>query len=119
MISKLVKIIILNIVILLSFQLTFADTPIYPKKKPSLSKETLKKKKISNLIIPKIKPDLVKKEKIKMKDYVEQLMSIIEFLNIEKIPSIGPPIKGILVKKSPKPFILSESFVMLVSDNQN
>ena len=67
MTSKLVKIIILNIVILLSFQLTFADTPIYPKKKPSLTKETLKKKKISNLIIPKIKPDLVKKEKIKKK----------------------------------------------------
>ena len=30
-----------------------------------------------------------KKEKIKMKDYVEQLMSIIEFLNIEKINLVG------------------------------
>ena len=29
------------------------------------------------------------KEKIKMKDYVEQLMSIIEFLNIEKINLVG------------------------------
>ena len=55
MIIKLIKLIALNIVILLIFQLSFADNLLIPKKKPSISDETLKKKISKNLILPKKK----------------------------------------------------------------
>ena len=44
MITKYIKLIAINIVIFFSFQSTFADALIYPKKKPILSSETLEKK---------------------------------------------------------------------------
>ena len=74
MIIKLIKLIALNIVILLIFQLSFADNLLIPKKKPSISDETLKKKISKNLILPKKKPNpnlQTDKQKIKKKDDVK------------------------------------------------
>ena len=67
MTTKLNNIIGLNIVILLSFQLSFADTVIFPKKKPNITVEKLEKKISKNLIIPKKKPELIKKKKYRKK----------------------------------------------------
>ena len=55
MTTKLNNIIGLNIVILLSFQLSFADTVIFPKKKPNITAEKLEKKISKNIIITKKK----------------------------------------------------------------
>ena len=74
MIIKLIKLIALNIVILLIFQLSFADNLLIPKKKPSISDEILKKKISKNLILPKKKPDLnqqTDKQEIKKKDDIK------------------------------------------------
>ena len=67
--NKLFNFMALNIVILLNFQITFADTSIYPKKKPILIdkekiEKIIKKKKIAKkkLIIPKNKPLIVRKQ---------------------------------------------------------
>ena len=74
MIIKLIKLIALNKVILLIFQLSFADNLLIPKKKPSISDETLKKKISKNLILPKKKPNpnlQTDKQEIKKKDDVK------------------------------------------------
>ena len=44
MIIKLIKLIAFNLVILLIFQLSFADNFLIPKKKPSISDDKLNKK---------------------------------------------------------------------------
>ena len=62
--KKLKYLIGLNIVILLSFQLTYAESLIYPKKKPTLTDEKLEEKISKNIIIPKAKPSLIEKKKM-------------------------------------------------------
>ena len=64
MITKYTKLIALNIVIFFIFQYTFADTVIFPKKKPFLSSEALEKKISKNTLIPLKKPSLIKKKEI-------------------------------------------------------
>ena len=58
---KSIKLIVLNIVILLIFQLSFADNLILPKKKPLISNKVLKESKIKNILVPKKKPGKSKK----------------------------------------------------------
>ena len=53
---KSIKLIVLNIVILLIFQLSFADNLILPKKKPLISNKLLNESKIKNILVPKKKP---------------------------------------------------------------
>ena len=89
--KKLIKFIALNILILINFQLSFADNLILPKKKPDLSKEILEKKISKNLIFPKKKPTLDKEEK-----NVETSKS-----EIKKITKID----GIIIPKN-KPLIV-------------
>jgi len=89
--KKLIKFIALNILILINFQLSFADNLILPKKKPDLSKEILEKKISKNLIFPKKKPTLDKEEK-----NVETSKS-----QIKKITKID----GIIIPKN-KPLIV-------------
>ncbi len=67
MTSKLTKLTTINIVILFTFQLSFADNLIYPKKKPILSNEILEKKITSTVTIPKKKPKKVDKKIIEKK----------------------------------------------------
>ncbi len=62
MTKKLKYLIGLNIVILLSFQLTYSENLIYPKKKPTLSDEKLEEKISKNIILPKVKPSLIEKK---------------------------------------------------------
>ena len=78
MIIKLIKLIALNIVILLIFQLSFADNLILPKKKPLISKQELNESKIKNILIPKNKPNKLKKivNKIKKKEEKEKVSKI-------------------------------------------
>ncbi len=64
MITKYIKLITINIVIFFSFQSTFADTLIYPKKKPILSPEILEKKILKNILIPPKKPFQIEKKEI-------------------------------------------------------
>ena len=52
MIIKYIKLIVINIVFFISFQSTFADILIYPKKKPVLSTDVLEKKISKNILIP-------------------------------------------------------------------
>ena len=87
--NKLFNFIALNIVILLNFQITFADTSIYPKKKPILSEEILEKK-ISKNLLPKKKPILIDKEKIE---------KIIKKKKIAKKKLIIPKNKPLIVRK--------------------
>ena len=87
--NKLFNFIALNIVILLNFQITFADTSIYPKKKPILSEEILEKK-ISKNLLPKKKPILIDKEKIE---------KIIKEKKIVKKKLIIPKNKPLIVRK--------------------
>ncbi len=94
MISKIIKIIALNIVILLTFQLSFADNFIYPKKKPSLTLENLEKKISKNIIIPKKKPAIVKKQKKKV---IEKTKIIKKISKIDGI--IIPKNKPLIVRK--------------------
>ena len=47
---KSIKLLVLNIVILLIFQLSFADNLILPKKKPLISNKVLKESKIKNIL---------------------------------------------------------------------
>tara|TARA_Y100000590_G_scaffold94374_1_gene106897 strand:- start:36 stop:2258 length:2223 start_codon:yes stop_codon:yes gene_type:complete len=89
--KKLIKFIALNILILINFQLSFADNLILPKKKPDLSKEILEKKISKNLIFPKKKPTLDKE-----KENVETSKS-----EIKKITKID----GIIIPKN-KPLIV-------------
>ena len=58
---KSIKLIVLNIVILLIFQLSFADNLILPKKKPLNSNKLLNESKIKNILVPKKKPGKLKK----------------------------------------------------------
>ena len=58
---KSIKLIVLNIVILLIFQLSFADNLILPKKKPLISNKLLNESKIKNILVPKKKPGKLKK----------------------------------------------------------
>jgi len=62
MLSKTKKILILNLVILTIFHVCLADTLIIPKEKPNLSKELIKKKISKGILIPPIKPTLIKKD---------------------------------------------------------
>ena len=87
--NKLFNFIALNIVILLNFQITFADTSIYPKKKPILSEEILEKK-ISKNLLPQKKPILIDKEKIE---------KIIKKKKIAKKKLIIPKNKPLIVRK--------------------
>ncbi len=87
--NKLFNFITLNIVILLNFQITFADTSIYPKKKPILSEEILEKK-ISKNLLPQKKPILIDKEKIE---------KIIKKKKIAKKKLIIPKNKPLIVRK--------------------
>ena len=64
MITKYIKLIAINMVIFFSFQSTFAEAIIYPKKKPILSSETLEKKILKNILIPPKKPFQIKKKKL-------------------------------------------------------
>ena len=64
MITKYIKLIAINIVIFFSFQSTFADTLIYPKKKPILSSDKLKKKILKNILLPPKKPFQIEKKEI-------------------------------------------------------
>ena len=75
---KLIKHIVLNIVFLLIFQLSFADNLILPKKKPLISKQELNESKIKNILIPKNKPNKLKKivNKIKKKEEKEKVSKI-------------------------------------------
>tara|TARA_Y100000816_G_scaffold287365_1_gene269966 strand:- start:34 stop:2256 length:2223 start_codon:yes stop_codon:yes gene_type:complete len=59
---KIIKLILFNIVILLSFQLSFADSLIFPKKKPLITNESLNKSNTKNVLLPKVKPTLKSKE---------------------------------------------------------
>ena len=58
---KIIKLLVLNIVILLGFQLSFASNLILPKKKPQITKEVLDKSYIKNVLIPKKKPNQTRK----------------------------------------------------------
>ena len=82
---KLIKHIVLNIVFLLIFQLSFADNLILPKKKPLISKQELNESKIKNILIPKNKPSKSKKivNKIKKEEEKEKV-SIINGIIIPK-----------------------------------
>ena len=61
MTTKYIKSITLNIVIFFIFQSTFADSLIYPKKKPILTYEVLEEKISKNILIPKKKPSKIQK----------------------------------------------------------
>ncbi len=87
--NKLINLLALNIVILLIFQITFADISVYPKKKPVLSEEILEKK-ISKNLLPKKKPILIDKEKIE---------KIIKEKKIVKKKLIIPKNKPLIVRK--------------------
>jgi len=91
MTTKLNNIIGLNIVILLSFQLSFADTVIFPKKKPNITAEKLEKKISKNIIIPKKKPELIKKKNIEKKKVIKKIS---KFNGV-----ILPKSKPLIVKK--------------------
>ena len=92
MITKYIKLIAINIVIFFSFQSTFADTLIYPKKKPILSPEILEKKILKNILIPPKKPfQIEKKEIAKIKKNTKK----------EKITKID----GIIIPKN-KPLVV-------------
>ena len=75
---KSIKLIVLNIVFLLIFQLSFADNLILPKKKPLISKQELNESKIKNILIPKNKPSKSKKivNKIKKEEEKEKVSKI-------------------------------------------
>ena len=83
MITKYIKLIAINIVIFFSFQSTFADELIYPKKKPILSSETLQNKILKSILIPPKKPfqienkEIVKVEKITKKEKIVKINGII------------------------------------------
>ena len=83
MITKYIKLIAINIVIFFSFQSTFADALIYPKKKPILSSETLEKIILKSILIPPKKPlqienkEIVKVEKITKKEKIAKIDGII------------------------------------------
>ena len=87
---KSIKLIVLNIVILLIFQLSFADNLILPKKKPLISNKVLKESKIKNILVPKKKPDKSKK--------------IVEKTNEEEKKKVSK-INGIIIPKN-KPLIV-------------
>ena len=91
MTTKLNNIIGLNIVILLSFQLSFADTVIFPKKKPKITPEKLEKKISKNIIKPKKKPELIKKKNIEKKKVIKKIS---KFNGV-----ILPKSKPLIVKK--------------------
>ena len=82
---KSIKLIVLNIVFLLIFQLSFADNLILPKKKPLISKQELNESKIKNILIPKNKPSKSKKivNKIKKEEEKEKV-SIVNGIIIPK-----------------------------------
>jgi soluble lytic murein transglycosylase len=92
MITKYIKLIAINIVIFFSFQSTFADTLIYPKKKPILSSDKLKKKILKNILLPPKKPFQIEKK---------------EIVNIEKITKKEKfaKVDGIIVPKN-KPLVV-------------
>ena len=87
---KSIKLLVLNIVILLIFQLSFADNLILPKKKPLISNKVLKESKIKNILVPKKKPDKSKK--------------IVEKTNEEEKKKVSK-INGIIIPKN-KPLIV-------------
>ena len=87
---KSIKLIVLNIVILLIFQLSFADNLILPKKKPLISNKVLKESKIKNILVPKKKPGKLKK--------------IVEKTNEEEKKKVSK-INGIIIPKN-KPLIV-------------
>jgi len=66
MTKKLKYIIGINIVILLCFRLSYAEIPILPMKKPTLSDAKLEEKISKNFIIPKTKPSLIEKKENKL-----------------------------------------------------
>jgi len=91
--KKLKYLIGLNIVILLSFQLTYAESLIYPKKKPTLTDEKLEEKISKNIIIPKAKPSLIKKKE-------NELIQTSKIENKSKIDGIIiPKNKPLIVRK--------------------
>ncbi len=90
--NKLLNLLVLNIVFLLIFQLSFVNASIYPKKKPVLSKEILEKK-LSKNLLPKKKPTLIGKEKI------EEIEEIIKEKKIVKKKLIIPKNKPLIVRK--------------------
>ena len=73
MTKKLKYLIGLNIVILLSFQLTYSEILIYPKKKPILSSETLEKKILENVLIPPKKTFQIEKNNI-LGDFLREII---------------------------------------------
>ena len=87
---KSIKLIVLNIVILLIFQLSFADNLILPKKKPLISNKLLNESKIKNILVPKKKPGKLKK--------------IVEKTNEEEKKKVSK-INGIIIPKN-KPLIV-------------
>ena len=87
---KSIKLIVLNIVILLIFQLSFADNLILPKKKPLISNKLLNESKIKNILVPKKKPGKSKK--------------IVEKTNEEEKKKVSK-INGIIIPKN-KPLIV-------------
>ena len=87
---KSIKLLVLNIVILLIFQLSFADNLILPKKKPLISNKVLKESKIKNILVPKKKPGKSKK--------------IVEKTNEEEKKKVSK-INGIIIPKN-KPLIV-------------
>ena len=87
---KSIKLIVLNIVILLIFQLSFADNLILPKKKPLISDKLLNESKIKNILVPKKKPGKLKK--------------IVEKTNEEQKKKVSK-INGIIIPKN-KPLIV-------------
>ena len=87
---KSIKLIVLNIVILLIFQLSFADNLILPKKKPLISNKLLNESKIKNILVPKKKPGKLKK--------------IVEKTNEEQKKKVSK-INGIIIPKN-KPLIV-------------
>ncbi len=87
---KSIKLIVLNIVILLIFQLSFADNLILPKKKPLISNKVLKESKIKNILVPKKKPGKSKK--------------IVEKTNEDEKKNVSK-INGIIIPKN-KPLIV-------------
>ena len=92
MITKYIKLIAINIVIFFSFQSTFAEALIYPKKKPILSSETLEKKILKNILIPPKKPFQIKKKEIAKAEQITKK---------EKITKIN----GIIIPKN-KPLVV-------------
>ena len=87
---KSIKLIVLNIVILLIFQLSFADNLILPKKKPLISNKLLNESKIKNILVPKKKPGKSKK--------------IVEKTNEDEKKNVSK-INGIIIPKN-KPLIV-------------